>query len=218
MRVWCIAGTDTDVGKTYWGCRLAKRLVAGGRRVGVYKPVESGVDDQTIADSVKLWHAAGRPGTLAEVCPQRFAAPLAPPVAAAIEDRVVDADQLIAGAAVWLDATKFDEVIIEGAGGLFSPVTDGWLNIELFKAIEANHSIRPRRCLVSVDRLGTLSVTIATVQNASHSSWPIHDVWLNHWDGNEQPGSNLSQLRRWLPEVIRIIGDMDETNFDHEDC
>ncbi len=37
-----ITGTDTDVGKTYVGCLIARELLAAGLRVGVYKPVASG--------------------------------------------------------------------------------------------------------------------------------------------------------------------------------
>ncbi len=206
MKVWWIAGTDTDVGKTYLGCRLAEKMVAAGRRVGVYKPVESGCNDDTLADSTRLWHAAGRPGTLAEVCPQRFAAPLAPPVAAALENRVVDEEQLIAGAGVWIDPGRFDEVIVEGAGGLFSPVTERWLGIDLFKAMAARFDVGGVKVLVTGDRLGTLSVTIATVRTASAEGWPVEQIWLNRWDGDESMAGNLRQLRLWLPGVERIDG------------
>ncbi|HYW79764.1 MAG TPA: dethiobiotin synthase, partial [Thermoguttaceae bacterium] len=77
-----ITGTDTEVGKTYVASLIARSLVASGHRVGVYKPAASGcrleagvlVSD----DAISLWEAAGRPGDLQHVCPQCFAAPLAP--------------------------------------------------------------------------------------------------------------------------------------------
>ena len=77
-----ITGVGTEVGKTFVAATIARRLVADGLRVGVYKPVASGCsrrEGRLVADdAVALWEAAGRPGTLEEVCPQRFAAPLAP--------------------------------------------------------------------------------------------------------------------------------------------
>ena len=83
-----VTGTDTGVGKTYVAALIARSLAAGGHRVGIYKPAASGCryeDRGLIADdAVALWNAAGRPADLEHVCPQRFAAPLAPHLAARI--------------------------------------------------------------------------------------------------------------------------------------
>ncbi len=74
-----ITGTGTNVGKTFVAAAIARSLAAAGRRVGVYKPAASGcqmVDGKlTSDDAVALWQAAGKPGELEQVCPQRFAAP-----------------------------------------------------------------------------------------------------------------------------------------------
>ena len=119
-----VTGTDTEIGKTYVAALVAAELAAAGHRVGVYKPAASGCsrrDGQLVADdAVALWQAAGSPGMLEEVCPQRFAAPLAPHLAAAAEGRAVDADLLRSGLDVWRE--RSDVVIVEGAGGLMSPL------------------------------------------------------------------------------------------------
>jgi dethiobiotin synthetase len=119
-----ITGTDTEVGKTYAGALVAAALVAQGHRVGVYKPAASGCsrhgDTLVSDDALALWTAAGSPGTLAEVCPQRFAAPLTPHLAAIAEGKRLDADLLRRGLDVWLE--RSDIVLIEGAGGLMSPL------------------------------------------------------------------------------------------------
>ena len=73
-------------------------------------------------DALALWKAAGSPGTLEEVCPQRFAAPLAPHLAAKAEGKQLDADLLRRGLDVWLE--RSDIVLVEGAGGLMSPMGD----------------------------------------------------------------------------------------------
>src|SRR5688572_10261070 len=89
-----ITGTGTDVGKTYVGALIAQSLRNARQRVGVYKPVASGCDEcdgrLTAPDAVRLWEVAGRPGTLDQVCPQMFRAPLAPHLAARVEGRRVD--------------------------------------------------------------------------------------------------------------------------------
>lgn len=119
-----ITGTDTEIGKTYVGARIAAALAKAGYRVGVYKPAASGCSlaNGTLVsdDAVALWEAAGRPRTLEEVCPQRFAAPLAPHLAAEAEGRRLDADLLRRGIEPWL--AESDVVLVEGAGGLMSPL------------------------------------------------------------------------------------------------
>src|SRR5688572_15799112 len=89
-----ITGTGTNVGKTYVGALIAHALRNVGQRVGVYKPAASACEirnEQLVSqDAVRLWEAAGRPGTLERVCPQIFRAPLAPHLAARAQGQRVD--------------------------------------------------------------------------------------------------------------------------------
>src|SRR4051812_2513489 len=100
-----ITGTNTDAGKTHISAMIARALVREGRRVGVYKPVASGcrkVGMERIADdAVELWEAAGRPGDLEHVCPQRFLAAVAPSRAARLEGGRVDERLLRSGVDYW---------------------------------------------------------------------------------------------------------------------
>ena len=78
-----VTGTDTGVGKTAVATAIVRHLVRAGLRVGVYKPVASGTSpDDATSDAMRLWEAAGRPGTPEAVCPQSFAAPISPPQSA----------------------------------------------------------------------------------------------------------------------------------------
>jgi len=120
-----ITGTDTGVGKTYITALIARVLVKAGKRVGVYKPVASGchTDEQGILvsdDAVALWEAAGKPGELDRVCPQRFRAALSPCRAASIEGREIDADLLRSGLDYWRAESEI--VLVEGVGGLMCPL------------------------------------------------------------------------------------------------
>ena len=119
-----ITGTDTEVGKTFVASLIVKQLAGAGHRVGVYKPVASDCvsDGQQLVseDAVHLWEAAGRPLSLEAVCPQRFEAALAPNLSAAKAGRVLDGDLLRTGIEAWAD--ECDVIVVEGAGGLMSPV------------------------------------------------------------------------------------------------
>jgi dethiobiotin synthetase len=119
-----ITGNDTGVGKTYVGALIARELAKSGRRVGVYKPVASGCRDEAgrlvSDDALALWEAAGQPGELEHVCPQRFVAPLAPHLAARTEGRRIDSELLRSGLDYW--RARSEIVIVEGVGGLMSPI------------------------------------------------------------------------------------------------
>src|SRR5690349_17439648 len=125
-----ITGTDSGVGKTYVAARIAAALAAPGPRVGVYKPAASGC--QTVGgelvseDAVSLWNGAGRPGELARVCPQRFAAPLAQHLAAREAGAEISPELLRGGLDYWRE--RSDVLVVEGAGGLMSPMsTDNYV-------------------------------------------------------------------------------------------
>lgn len=121
-----ITGSDTGVGKTYVGALVARALRGAGYRVGVYKPVASGcrrIGGRVVSDDARtLWEAAGRPGPLDRVCPQRFLAPLAPHLAARHEGKHLDLKRLRTGLDFWRHHA--DVVLVEGIGGLMSPLDD----------------------------------------------------------------------------------------------
>ena len=179
MKGLFITGTDTGVGKTYVASLIARSLVASGRRVGVYKPAASGCmrDDagRLISDdAVALWEAAGRPGDLERVCPQRFAAPLAPHLAARMEGRTLDADLLRTGLDYW--KPRCDFVLVEGAGGLMSPMGQREYVADLA------HDFSFPLVVVSRNVLGTINATLQTLFTARHyrGGLPVAGVVLNH--------------------------------------
>jgi dethiobiotin synthetase len=166
-----VTGTDTDVGKTAVSVAIARQLVAAGRRVGVYKPVASGVTGEE-SDASWLWEAAGRPLTLGQVCPQAFAAPLSPPRSARAEGRRVDEALLRAGLEPWRAVS--DIVLVEGAGSLFSPVGERSLNVDLARDLALP--------LVIVDaaRLGAIGRTLTAVRAARAEGLAVAAVVLSH--------------------------------------
>ena len=115
-----VTGTDTGVGKTYVSCRVIETLRAAGHAVGAFKPAVSGSVDGRWDDADALAEATGWAAD--DVCPQRFHAPLAPPDAAAAEGRSVD--EAAIDTAYRAAAGRCELLVVEGAGGLLSPLTD----------------------------------------------------------------------------------------------
>jgi dethiobiotin synthetase len=202
-----ITGTGTGVGKTYVAALIAKSLCATGKRVGVYKPVASGCElrDGRLesADAITLWEAAGRPGTLEQVCPQRFAAPLAPHLAARAEGRRVDPALLRSGLEFW--RTSCDIVLVEGAGGLMSPVSDDDYNADL--AEEFGFPL----VVVAENVLGTINATLQTliVADTFREGLSIAGIVLNspqRLANDPSIESNADELeRRCVPPLLAEV-------------
>lgn len=202
-----ITGTDTEVGKTYVTALIARALRAAGHRVGVYKPAASGcreVGGRLVSDdAVLLWEAAGRPGELDRVCPQRFRALLAPPLAARQEGKEIDAALLRAGVDCW--RARSDVILVEGAGGLMSPLGD-----EEYVADLAGDFGFPL-VVVARDSLGTINHTLQTLIAAAtfRDGLPIAGIVLNHPapPGNDpSTESNRRELSvRAVPPILAEV-------------
>ena len=130
-RIIVITGTDTGVGKTLLTAQLARHLRAQGVNVAALKPLCSGGRD----DAHALHRALGDTLTLDEINPWHFRAPLTPLLAARMEKRRVSLRALTAH--VRRIAKRFDVVLVEGAGGLLSPLGENFSTRELIETLDA---------------------------------------------------------------------------------
>lgn len=207
-----VTGTDTDVGKTFVGAIIVRSLTRQGYRVGVYKPVASGCElvggELRSSDALTLWDAAGSPGLLSDVCPQRFAAPLAPNLAAADEGQSVDTSLLRSGLETWTD--RCDLVVVEGAGGLFSPISQSDFVLDL--ARELAYPV----VIVAANRLGTINATILSIQAAERAGLRVAGVVLNTTErrpSDPSQASNAQELARCLKLLkspVQLLGTVDQ--------
>lgn len=182
MRGLFITGTDTGVGKTYIACAIVRELRAAGHRVGAYKPVCSGTrrnaDGRAVWDDVEaLQHALGSDVLEEHVSPQRFAAPLAPPIAARQEGRAVNVMELQRGLEWW--RSQCDIVVVEGAGGLLCPLTDDQTMADLAARFQFPLLI------VARGELGTINHTLLTIEAARSRGLCIAGVVLNETQPTE---------------------------------
>jgi len=182
-----VTGTDTEVGKTYVAALLVRQLAEAGCRVGVYKPAASGclrVGRELISpDAKRLWEAAGRPGSLDRVCPQRFAAPLAPHLAAQQEGRHLDGALLRRGLEYWQERSEL--IVVEGAGGLMSPLGDDEYVADLAGDFGFPLVVVARNALGAINQ--TLQTLIAAA--AYGDGLPVAGVVLNN---PKPPGDDTS--------------------------
>ncbi len=207
-----ITGNDTEVGKTWVAAIIVKSLVAAGYRVGVYKPVASDCvfDGQTLVseDSIALWTAAGRPLTLDHVCPQRFKVPLAPHLAARNEGREISASQLRDGLSAWTG--HCDIVIVEGVGGLMSPISDDEFVADL--ALDFGYPL----VVVAANILGAINQTLQTLITAAsfRGGIPVAGIVMNdvrRFETDLSSESNAQQIasRSLAPVLGRVAYESD---------
>jgi dethiobiotin synthetase len=202
MRGVFITGTDTGVGKTVVTAGLTRALARQGISVGAYKPACSGAEFEPNErswiwpDLIALWNALDRKVPQDRICPQRFLAPLAPPVAAHLEHRTVDADLLREGARWW--HAHADVLLVEGVGGWNCPITDTTTIAQL--AVELNFPV----LIVAANRLGMINHTLLTLESVEKSNLSCLGVVVNNVcsseDGTAQ--TNIPMLQRLTRERI----------------
>ena len=117
-----ITGTDTDAGKTFCACVLAKKFREAGLQVRPYKPIVAGFENGHNADLDSHIRACGLPLKPHDITTFAYQEAIAPHIAAEHENNPIDFKQLD------LDLHKAvnsgaDVVITEGAGGWFLPVS-----------------------------------------------------------------------------------------------
>ncbi len=167
-----ITGSDTEIGKTYVACAIVRSLVQASTKVGVYKPLASGLTELESSDSYQLWLAAGKPGqSHTEVCPQSFSQPLAPMIAAESENRSIDTQKIIRGFDYWRECSEF--VVVEGAGGLLSPMAHRLNNADLAAQLELPIVV------VVPNRLGCVNQAMLVLEVARARELSIVAVILN---------------------------------------
>ena len=162
-----ITGTGTEIGKTVIAGGLAAALKQAGTDVGVMKPISTG----DTADARFLKHAAEVDDELSLINPIYLRHPLAPSVAARMENIEIDLSCVETAFAELQE--RYDFVIVEGVGGIAVPIRDDFLVVQLIQQFDLPILI------VATAGLGTLNHTLLTVAFAQQFNIPIAGVVLN---------------------------------------
>ena len=216
MHTVMITGTDTEVGKTYVSTVVLKRLKAAGLSLGAYKPVCSGAvkgpDGKAVwTDVQKLADAIQWTGPESYICPQRFDAPVAPNTAASKQNTDVNELLLTQGAQVWLH--EVSHLLIEGAGGFLSPLSDRSTTANIAEAFGSPIVV------VAANRLGTINHTVLTVEAIKKRGLSLNAIVVNDMTpdcgDDESMASNAVEIQRLLPNatILRCGYQQDHLQF-----
>ena len=197
-----ITGTGTNIGKTHVTCALARALGQAKARVAAFKPIESGVEPGNSAstDAAAL-AAASSPELRRWLSPvYTFREPLSPHLAARYANITLSLEPVLDALRLF-EENPPDWLLVELAGGLFSPLNDRESNADLILRLQAERAAStpqdpPIVLLLAPDRLGVLHDVAATTRAAAAAGVPLHGVILIAPEfPDASTGTNANELR-----------------------
>jgi dethiobiotin synthetase len=196
MRV-LITGTGAGVGKTWVACALVRALRDLGKQVIAIKPVETGRSGQPSdwEDGVRLAKATGQEQPAQAII--RLPLPGAPVLGGEGVESGIDFDALVLKIERYIDGAEFG--LVEGTGGLLTPVTWEWNMTDLARDLGACALI------VAEDRLGTINHTLLTLSALELAGIPCAGVVLTTPETPDRStGVNAAAIAR-LSGVDRVM-------------
>jgi dethiobiotin synthetase len=191
-----VTGTDTGVGKTLVAGAIAHYFAVRGRRVGVCKPIATGCvrrrEGLVSEDAEFLAHHADARFPLDVVCPQRFAEPLAPAIAAERAGQPIDWPAI--DRALRATAGDSDVMVVEGVGGILAPLDRGHTVLDM--AVWLGLPV----VIVARPGLGTINHTLLTIAALRTAGLSVAGVVINQYPAGTAPTAeetNPRAIERW---------------------
>lgn len=211
VRGLLVTGTDTGVGKTVLSAALLCAIGATGAPVAAHKPAVTGLDEPPPADPhAPAWPAdhellgAAADMSPDDVAPLRFGPAVSPQLAAELAGEPLARGRVLEAARAALAPTSASDdddaeatratLIVEGAGGLLSPLAEELTVCDLAVALRLPLLIAAR------PGLGTINHALLTLQAARAAGLTVRAVVLTPWP--ERP----TRLERSNREAIARYG------------
>ncbi len=201
MKSYFVTGTDTGVGKTFFTAALASCLQKRGINVGVMKPIATGISQKTgfRSTDVSILHNAAKVNDLEnEINPIFMPLPVSPYDASKILHLSFDKK------VIFEQFTKLqkrhDMMLVEGIGGIMTPLTRDYFVSDLIKEIGLETII------VTRSTLGTLNHTMMTVNMCRNYGVTIKGIVVNNYDEKGGPEEKNSPLTIHEITGVDILG------------
>ena len=198
-----LTGTNTSVGKTTLASLLLRRAHARNLKVGALKPFCSGGRE----DAERLHALQTASLSLSEVNPFYFDEPVAPYVAARNQNQKITLDETTE--TIRKIATRHDPLLIEGAGGLMSPLGERFTLADIIRELPG------RVCVVASNILGVINSTLLT-HRALDSTTDARYVLMNSREPDASARSNADVIREWTGAPVYefpFLPNLDQTDL-----
>ncbi len=199
MTGYFITAIGTGVGKTFFTAALTHQLREKNKPVRTVKPIISGYDDahHDSSDTGILMQASGEVNR-EEISPWRYAAPLSPHLAAAMEDRPIDPFALVK----WFQHRIVPDTttLIEGVGGIMVPITPDYTVLDWMRALGVPV------VLVAGTYLGAINHTLLSIEQLVRHGLVIHAVIISQ-SAHEDCGieATAQAIAPWISRHTQII-------------
>ena len=196
MKPLFITATDTDIVKTYVCAGIAHSLKKLNIDVGIMKPFACGVKQKTgfsSNDLTILSKAAMVDDVENLLNPFFFPIPASPYTAAMNLGAKIDIGRVIE---CFRELDKIHDImLVEGIGGIMTPILKEYAIIDLIKDLEANTII------VTSSKIGTVNHTVLTCNMCKSMKIPVKGLIINNFDSNGYP---ISELERDLSALTNL--------------
>lgn len=208
-----IVSTGTDAGKTFLVSEICKKLRAKNITCDAIKPVASGFNEDDLhnsanrnsadkylqSDCAKILQSLGQEFSIKNVeniTPWRFNAALAPSIAAKIENREINFDELQNFCRKKILQMQNDFLFIEGAGGVMTPLSDDKTFLDLITVIKIPV------ILLAQNYLGAISHTLCAVEALRSRAVAIERIIIN----DHQNQNREVKISDTIAEIVRLSG------------
>lgn len=211
MKSLFVTGTDTDVGKTCVSASIVKNLRDMDIDVGVMKPFASGhkKNSSSLPQDVEiLMKYSGSQDPIDLVNPYFFEIPTSPYDAAKILVQKINLQKVIDAYNKLL--SSHDLVIVEGIGGLMTPITQNYFISNLISELDIDTII------VMGSKLGTVNHTLLTYEHCKQMHLKLKGFVINQTEPNGYELTNLKQQIMELTSQIVYCAIPYHRNFDFD--
>ena len=188
-----VTGTDTDVGKTCVTASIVNYLLKMNVNVGVMKPFASGykANANSISEDVEiLMKYSGANDPVSLVNPYYFEIPTSPYDACKQLNLEINISKVIDSYNELISI--HDVVIVEGIGGLMTPLTKNYFVSDLISDLHLNSII------VTGSKIGSVNHTMLTYEHAQQKKLNLNGFVINQ---NVSDGYELTNLRHQLHDL-----------------
>ncbi len=197
-----ITGTNTEVGKTFVTCEMLKYLVKSRKSTAAFKPIETGCSKKNNilqpSDSKCFHKILNRALPLDLINPYRFIPPISPNMAIRLAKKKITINDYCRKLNL---LGHYNYILIEGAGGLCSPLSSDGLNIDFAKKAKIDS------VLVARDEIGVINNVILTINTFAKYKLNLKAIVLNRIKVKQPSGmDNAKELASFTDiPIIQII-------------
>ncbi|ACT58264.1 dethiobiotin synthase [Hirschia baltica] len=199
-----ITATGTDIGKTFVASKMLNEWREQGLNPHAVKPLMSGFGESDLAqsDAGQLLAAMGEkitPENVNRICMRRYEKPVAPNQAAREANQALDYDDILAFVNSRVLLAEGSPIIVEGAGGIMSPVTDNKLHLDLI------YDLAMPAILVTANYLGSISHTLSALEVMSNKGIVLERVVVTKPTSEHGEAEALiEELQRWSDVTFEV--------------